>query len=57
MYLQSLFLAKIRKISKKNLLKIFHFYNFRKICILHGRVFVMVEKNAILISKFKTGQH
>ena len=25
------------------LLKIFNFYNLRKICILHGRVFVMSQ--------------
>ena len=35
------FRAKIRKIYKKILLKVFNVYNFRQICIYHGRVFVM----------------
>ena len=30
--------------KKKILLKIFNFYNFRKTCILHGRVFVILKK-------------
>ena len=40
---QSMFLAKIRKKkkSKNLLLKIFIFYNFENLCILHGHVFVM----------------
>ena len=36
MYSQSMFGAK-----KKKILKIFIFYNFKNLCILHGRVFVM----------------
>ena len=40
-YPQCMFLVKLRKIKKKNLLKIFIFLNLRKICILHGRLFVM----------------
>ena len=38
---QSMFLAKIRKIAKQNLLKILNVYYLGKICILHARVFVM----------------
>ena len=40
------------KISKKILLKIFNFYNFRKSCILHGRVFVMKSSTRIQFSYY-----
>ena len=38
MYPQSMISAKLLKISKKNLLKIFNSYNLGKVCILHGHV-------------------
>ena len=41
MYPQSMFLSKNKKNIELYLLKIFNFYNLRKICILHGHVFVM----------------
>ena len=34
-------LSKIKKNIKKFILKIFIFYNFKNLCILHGHVFVM----------------
>ena len=49
MFLQSMFWAKIRKISSFFLLKIINFYNLRKICILHGRVFIMYRQQNIKI--------
>ena len=36
-------LSKNKKKIKLFLLKIFNFYNLKKICILHGRVFVMIK--------------
>ena len=33
----------VKNKKKKILLKIFNFYSIRKICILHGRVFIMDE--------------
>ena len=36
------FEKKIRKMSKNVLLKIFVFYNFKDLYILHGQVFVML---------------
>ena len=41
MYPQTMFWAKIRKISFFFLMKFFIFYNFKNLCILHGHVFVM----------------
>ena len=32
----------IKKNNKNNLLEIFNFYNLNNLCILHGRVFVML---------------
>ena len=40
-YPQSMFWSKNKKNIKNFLLEIFTFYNLRKICILHGHVFVM----------------
>ena len=37
-----MFLAKIRKIKKKNQVKIVMFYSCKNRCILHRRVMVMV---------------
>ena len=61
MYPQSMFCAKIRKILKKFLLKIFIFYNFKNPCIPHGHVFVMsvdilddFSGNIIIITVFKS---
>ena len=39
-YQQSMFLAKIRKISKIST-ENFHFLELKNLCLLHGRVFVM----------------
>ena len=39
-------LSRNKKIIKKILLKIFIFYNFNNLCILHGHVFVMSAKNS-----------
>ena len=38
-------LCKNKKNIKNNLLKYFNFYNLRKICILHGHVFVMINSS------------
>ena len=46
MYPQSMFRAKIRKISDFFLLKIFIFDNFKNLCILHGHVFVTNYEHA-----------
>ena len=40
-YPQSMFRAKMIKNIKNLLLKIFDFYNLRKICLLHGCVFII----------------
>ena len=37
----NLYFEKNKKNIKQFLMKIFNFYNIRKICILHGYVFVM----------------
>ena len=46
MYTQSMFWAKIRKNIDIFLLKIFIFYNFKNLYIIHGHVFVMSSKCA-----------
>ena len=46
MYPQSMFLAKIRKLSNFFLLKIFILYNLKILCILHGHVFVMEREKS-----------
>ena len=40
-YPQSMFWAKIRKISKKNSAEKFKFLKLKNLCLLHGQVFVM----------------
>ena len=40
-YPQSIILAKNKNNNKTILLNFFNFYNLKKLCILHGRVFVM----------------
>ena len=42
-------LSKNKKNIKDFLLKFFIFYNFKNLCILHGQVFVMNEKNALFM--------
>ena len=39
--------AKIRKNIKNVLMKIFHFYKLKNLCILHGRVFVMYFRSGL----------
>ena len=48
MYPQSV-LSKNKKNIKIFLMNIFFFYNFKNFCILHGRVFVMVQYGWFMI--------
>ena len=50
-YPQSMFWAKIRKISKFFSGKFFIFYNFKNLFILHGHVFVIFDRCGIITSK------
>ena len=45
LYPQSMFCAKIRKISTISYRKFSFFYNLKNLCILHGHDFVMRESN------------
>ena len=50
MYPQSMFRAKIRNENSKHfLLKIFIFYNFKNLCILHERVFAMTLQRTNMV--------
>ena len=51
-YPQSMFLAKIRKIFKKNAMKFSIFTGEKNLCILHGQVFIMLQR--MVINKYTT---